>query len=75
MGSGNATIKLVVLIWLVLQNSVHTLLLRYSRARDVSEMFFSSVAVFFTEIIKVIICLYMVSIEENGFLGYVDLCS
>uniref|UniRef100_A0AC34QKC5 UDP-galactose transporter n=1 Tax=Panagrolaimus sp. JU765 TaxID=591449 RepID=A0AC34QKC5_9BILA len=72
MGSSNATIKIAVLIWLVLQNSVHTLLLRYSRARDVQDMFFSSVAVFFTEVIKAVICLYMVGIEENGFLGLLD---
>ena len=67
--STNASIKLAVLIWLVLQNSVHTLLLRYSRARDVQDMFFSSVAVFFTEIVKVFICLYMVSVEEDGISG------
>uniref|UniRef100_A0AC35FZW8 UDP-galactose transporter n=1 Tax=Panagrolaimus sp. PS1159 TaxID=55785 RepID=A0AC35FZW8_9BILA len=72
MGAGtNATIKMAVLIWLVLQNSVHTLLLRYSRARDVSDMFFSSVAVFLTEIVKVFICLYMVSTEENGIAGLI----
>lgn len=65
-----SSVRLAVLIWLTLQNSVHTLLLRYSRARDVPDMFFSSVAVFFTEIAKVIICLYMVFLEENGFRGY-----
>lgn len=63
-----ATIKVAVLVWLTLQNSVHTLLIRYSRARDVPEMFFSSVAVFLTEIIKVVICLYMVIWETNGLL-------
>lgn len=67
--STNASIKLAVLIWLVLQNSVHTLLLRYSRARDVPDMFFSSVAVFLTEIVKIIICLYMVTTEEDGIAG------
>uniref|UniRef100_A0A7E4VP82 UDP-galactose translocator n=1 Tax=Panagrellus redivivus TaxID=6233 RepID=A0A7E4VP82_PANRE len=65
----HASIKLAVLIWLVLQNSVHTLLIRYSRARDVEHMFYSSVAVFFTEIIKAVICLYMVMTEELGFVG------
>ncbi|KAH7725437.1 CBN-SRF-3 protein [Aphelenchoides avenae] len=61
-----ATIKVAVLVWLTLQNSVHTLLIRYSRARDVPEMFFSSVAVFLTELVKVVICLYMVIWESNG---------
>ncbi|CAD5218739.1 unnamed protein product [Bursaphelenchus okinawaensis] len=66
---GFSTIKIAVLIWLTLQNSVHTLLLRYSRARDVPEMYFSSVAVFFTEVIKVFVCLYMVFNESHGPFG------
>ncbi|KAI6206921.1 hypothetical protein M3Y94_00970000 [Aphelenchoides besseyi] len=65
-GSG---MKLAVLIWLTLQNSIHTLLIRYSRARDVPEMFYSSVAVYFMEIVKMIICVYMVFNESRGFSG------
>jgi hypothetical protein len=66
---GASATKLAVLIWLALQNSIHTILIRYSRARDVPNMFFSSVAVFFTEIFKVIVCLYMVFSEGRGILG------
>lgn len=68
-----SNIKVAVLIWLTLQNSVHTLLLRYSRARDVPEMYFSSVAVFFTELIKVVVCLYMVFNESHGPFGWVTI--
>jgi hypothetical protein len=64
----NAT-KFAVLIWLALQNAVHTILIRYSRARDVPDMFFSSVAVFFTEVFKVIVCVYMVFGEARGIVG------
>ncbi|TKR87176.1 hypothetical protein L596_011622 [Steinernema carpocapsae] len=60
-----------ILIWLTLQNSVHTLLIRYSRAREVEEMFFSSVAVFFTEILKMLICVWMVCKEERGIFGMI----
>jgi hypothetical protein len=66
---GASTTKLAVLVWLALQNAVHTILIRYSRAREVPEMFFSTVAVFFTEIFKVIVCLYMVFGEARGVLG------
>ncbi|KAI6175489.1 UDP-galactose transporter [Aphelenchoides bicaudatus] len=70
---GASTTKLAVLIWLALQNAVHTILIRYSRARDVPEMFFSSVAVFFTEVFKVVVCLYMVCGEARGLFGGVRL--
>ncbi|KAI1732922.1 nucleotide-sugar transporter domain-containing protein [Ditylenchus destructor] len=63
------TIKIAVLIWLTLQNSIHTLLLRYSRVRVVPEMFFSTVAVFWTEVFKIVICLGMVANESNGIIG------
>jgi hypothetical protein len=66
---GASATKFAVLIWLALQNAVHTILIRYSRARDVPDMFFSSVAVFFTEVFKVIVCLYMVCGEARGLLG------
>uniref|UniRef100_A0A1I7X8D3 UDP-galactose transporter n=1 Tax=Heterorhabditis bacteriophora TaxID=37862 RepID=A0A1I7X8D3_HETBA len=38
---------------------------KYSRAREVDEMFTSSVAVFFTEIIKAVICLGFVAHSET----------
>uniref|UniRef100_A0A915E2H4 ARF7 effector protein C-terminal domain-containing protein n=1 Tax=Ditylenchus dipsaci TaxID=166011 RepID=A0A915E2H4_9BILA len=68
-GVHGASIKLAVLIWLTLQNAIHTLLIRYSRVRPVPDMFFSTVAVFWTEIFKVGICLMMVVNESNGLLG------
>lgn len=69
-GFNICTIKIMVLIWLTFQNSIHTLLLRYSRVREVPEMFYSSVAVFWMEIFKVIFCLWMVYYESNGFNRY-----
>uniref|UniRef100_A0A1I7YJS6 EamA domain-containing protein n=1 Tax=Steinernema glaseri TaxID=37863 RepID=A0A1I7YJS6_9BILA len=65
------TSRTTILVWLTLQNSVHTLLIRYSRAREVEDMFFSSVAVFFTEILKAIICLWMILHEEEGVRGMI----
>lgn len=65
-------LRLGVLVWLVLQNSVHTLLIRYSRARDVEKMFLSSVAVFFTEVIKIIACIFFIICEEKSISKYVN---
>ncbi|CAK5081748.1 unnamed protein product [Meloidogyne enterolobii] len=75
--SFNASIKLGVLIWLTVQNAVHALLLRYSRVRDVKEMYFSTVAVFWTEVIKLCVCLLVVFHSESsspeGFLSGFEL--
>uniref|UniRef100_A0A0N5ADV1 UDP-galactose translocator n=1 Tax=Syphacia muris TaxID=451379 RepID=A0A0N5ADV1_9BILA len=57
-----------ILIWLTFQNSVHTLLIRYSRARDVPHLFLPSVAVFFTEVFKIISCLLVICYEEQSML-------
>lgn len=59
-------LQLSVLIWLALQNSAHTLLLRYSRVRIVEKVFLPSVAVFFTEVLKLIICLLFIIYEEKS---------
>uniref|UniRef100_A0A0N5CDM2 UDP-galactose translocator n=1 Tax=Strongyloides papillosus TaxID=174720 RepID=A0A0N5CDM2_STREA len=67
----NFNIKILILVWLTFQNSAHNLLIRYSRARDVQDMFFSTSAVFNTEIIKLIICLYMVLYETGSFKGLI----
>ncbi|CAI5448959.1 unnamed protein product [Caenorhabditis angaria] len=61
----NRNMKTAILIWLTLQNSIHTLLIRYSRAREVEDMFVSTVAVWLTEVIKCIICLFLVAQEET----------
>lgn len=60
-------IKIFVLVWLTFQNSIHTLLIRYSRVRNVPAMFYSSVAVFWMEIFKLIFCLWMSFFESNSF--------
>ncbi|KAL3093216.1 hypothetical protein niasHT_022666 [Heterodera trifolii] len=65
-GVQSASIKFAVLIWLTVQNAVHALLLRYSRVRDVPAMYFSTVAVFWTEVIKLSVCLIMVCHHSNG---------
>lgn len=62
-----AILKHGILIWMALQNSVHTIVLRYSRARSVPEMFLPSVAVFWMEIVKLVICLIIVCFEERSF--------
>ncbi|CAJ0558576.1 unnamed protein product, partial [Mesorhabditis spiculigera] len=62
---GNTKMRTAILVWLTLQNSIHTLLIRYSRARDIDEMFTSTVAVFMTEIVKLIMCLVLVMWEET----------
>uniref|UniRef100_A0A915CFQ2 UDP-galactose transporter n=1 Tax=Parascaris univalens TaxID=6257 RepID=A0A915CFQ2_PARUN len=59
-------VRMGILVWLTLQNSVHTLLIRYSRARHVEKMFLSSVAVFFTELLKLFICIVVIIYEERG---------
>ncbi|EFO25935.1 UDP-galactose transporter [Loa loa] len=59
-------LQLSVLLWLTLQNSAHTLLLRYSRVRVVEKVFLPSVAVFFTEILKLITCLLFITYEEKS---------
>lgn len=67
----NFNMKVMILIWLTFQNSAHNLLIRYSRARNVEEMFFATSAVFNTEIVKVVICLYMVFQETGSFNGLI----
>ena len=65
-GGSMSNTKLAVLLWLTLQNSIHTLLIRYSRARAVEEMFYSSVAVFLMEVVKIAMCTFMVLHESLG---------
>ncbi|GMR62795.1 hypothetical protein PMAYCL1PPCAC_32990, partial [Pristionchus mayeri] len=57
--------KIIILAWLCIHNAVLTLIMRYVRIRDVSEMFHPSVAVFMTELLKVTICLVMIMFEEG----------
>lgn len=64
------TFKLAALLWHCFHNSVHILLLRYSRARNIKDMYFSSVAVFFTEVVKIILCFIMVGVDEGDFIKY-----
>jgi hypothetical protein len=57
--ASSTLIKVYVLVWLVLQNSVHALLLRYSRVRDVPEMYVDeSFSPFFVNQIKEAILRY-----------------
>uniref|UniRef100_A0A915D8V2 UDP-galactose transporter n=1 Tax=Ditylenchus dipsaci TaxID=166011 RepID=A0A915D8V2_9BILA len=52
--------KLLILIWYSVQNTGHILLMSYTRSRHVSEIYYPSVAVLFTELVKFAICLLMV---------------
>lgn len=58
-------VKVAVLVWLTVQNAINTLLLRYSRSRRISEVYYSSVAVMFMEIFKVVVCSIMVLWETK----------
>lgn len=58
--------KIIVLIICLLHNTVHTLLLRYTRTRNLSEMYIPSFAVFYTEVLKFLTCILLVLIEEGG---------
>ncbi|KAK6111192.1 UDP-galactose/UDP-N-acetylglucosamine transporter srf-3 [Brugia pahangi] len=66
-------LQLSALIWLTLQNSSHTLLLRYSRVRVVEKVFLPSVAVFYTELLKLIICLLFIIYEEKSVCSMLNL--
>lgn len=66
------TMKKIILPWLTLQNSVHTLLMRYVRIRDVDEMFYASVAVLMMEFVKLFFCIMAVyCLEINDFKKYI----
>lgn len=54
------TFKLLILVWYSVQNTIHILLMSYTRGRNVSEVYYPSVAVFFTEVFKFVMCLFMV---------------
>ncbi|CAD5220688.1 unnamed protein product [Bursaphelenchus okinawaensis] len=58
-----------ILIWLSFHTAVHSLLLTYSRSRPNVEIYLPSVAVFFTEIIKAIVCLMIVAGTEESLLS------
>jgi hypothetical protein len=70
--SRGALLRTSILVWLVLQNSIHFLLLRYTRARSVQDMFLSSVAVFFTEILKLFISLIILCFGATGCTKFQD---
>ncbi|GMS99955.1 hypothetical protein PENTCL1PPCAC_22130, partial [Pristionchus entomophagus] len=57
--------KILILTWITIHNACFTLIMRYSRIRDVEEMFLPSVAVFVTELLKLFICFVMVMYEEG----------
>lgn len=56
-------IKYVSLLVLVLQNASQVLVMRYVRTRP-REMFLSTVAVFFTEVVKLTTCFIIVCVDE-----------
>ncbi|XP_055373865.1 UDP-N-acetylglucosamine transporter [Condylostylus longicornis] len=58
------TLKYVSLVTLTLQNAVLGLSMRYARTRP-GDIFLSSTAVFMSEVVKLITCLFLVFIEEG----------
>ncbi|KAK6060303.1 UDP-galactose/UDP-N-acetylglucosamine transporter srf-3 domain protein [Cooperia oncophora] len=61
----------IVIIWLQKELICSYSVSRYSRAREVEHMFLSTVAVFFTEVMKCVVCLAIILKEEtpSRFLG------
>ncbi|XP_017760237.1 PREDICTED: UDP-galactose translocator-like [Eufriesea mexicana] len=65
------TLKYVSLITLTLQNALVGLSMRYARTRS-GDMFLSSTAVVMAEVVKLLICLILVFVEEKNFSKFVD---
>ncbi|EJW87575.1 UDP-galactose transporter [Wuchereria bancrofti] len=73
----DTAIKYVSLIVLVIQNASQVLVMRYVRTRP-REMFLSTVAIFFAEVVKLIICILFLTIQEKSLIRclkvmYVDI--
>ncbi len=58
--------KYVSLVVLVFQNAAQVLLIRYARTRGKAEMFLSTTAVFWTEVMKLFACIIIVAIQEKS---------
>ncbi|CAG9539528.1 unnamed protein product [Cercopithifilaria johnstoni] len=63
----DTAIKYVSLIVLVIQNASQVLVMRYVRTRP-REMFLSTVAIFFAEVIKLIICILFLTVQEKSLI-------
>ena len=65
-------LKLIILVWLTLQSSVHALLIKYTRIQHgkTNVLYFPSVAVFMMELIKMVFSFIMVYFQSNGILWY-----
>ena len=61
--------KYISLVILLLHNAIHGLSMRYSRARSV-DMFFEGTAVLMAEVVKLIVCLYLVYISPDEGAGH-----
>ncbi|VDM98580.1 unnamed protein product [Thelazia callipaeda] len=66
-GKRDVAIKYISLAVLVVQNAAQVLVMRYVRTRP-REMFLSTVAVFCTEVVKLISCFVLITVAEKGFL-------
>ncbi|VDN42501.1 unnamed protein product [Gongylonema pulchrum] len=58
-------VKYASLVVLVIQNAAQVLVMRYVRTRP-REMFLSTVAVFFTEVVKLVACFLLIIAEERS---------
>lgn len=54
------------LVVLTVQTTSLVLLIRYERVREQNGHFMSTTCVFLTEIVKLIVCLVLVVVEEKG---------
>ncbi|EFO19419.1 UDP-galactose transporter [Loa loa] len=63
----DTAIKYVSLIILVVQNASQVLVMRYVRTRP-REMFLSTVAIFFAEVVKLIVCILFLTIQEKSLI-------
>uniref|UniRef100_A0A914V7E2 UDP-galactose translocator n=1 Tax=Plectus sambesii TaxID=2011161 RepID=A0A914V7E2_9BILA len=62
----DVTLKYISLLVLVVQNASQVLLIRYARTRETEEMFLSTAAVFWTEVVKLITCILIVIVQESS---------
>lgn len=69
----DAAIKYLSLIVLVIQNASQVLVMRYVRTRP-REMFLSTVAIFFAEVVKLIICILFLTVQEKGLIRLTGYC-
>ena len=68
--SSNRSLRYISLVILALQNATLVLLMRYARTQP-GDQFFATTAVFMSEVLKLIACLFIIAIAEGGVSGLI----